>query len=102
MIMALPIGLTWKLQMPRSKKTAILLLFTTGFTCIIFACLRVSQVAINAAKREADGQPLSPTWLTIWGMVECSIAVIIGCCPAFAVPVNAFRTKAIYDSQGYR
>ncbi|KZM25828.1 uncharacterized protein EKO05_0002547 [Ascochyta rabiei] len=101
-IMALPIRLTWNLQMPRSKKNAILLLFATGFICIFFACLRVSQVAINAAKPEAKGQPLDPTWLAIWGIVECSIAVIIGCCPAFAVLVNAFRARATYDSQGYR
>ncbi|KAH6639598.1 hypothetical protein C7974DRAFT_449703 [Boeremia exigua] len=102
MIMALPIRLIWNLQMPRSKKNAIMTLFGTGFICIVFACLRVAQVAINAAKPEAAGQPLDPTWLAIWGMVECSIAVIIGCCPAFAVLVNAFRTKASYDSHGYR
>jgi len=117
--MALPIRLTWNLQMPRSKKVAILLLFASGFVCILFACLRVAQVAINAAKPEADGQPLDPTWIAIWGMVECSIgsfrsclwthsnanalpAVIIGCCPAFAILINAFRTKTTYDSRGYR
>ncbi|CAI9625696.1 hypothetical protein GT037_000857 [Alternaria burnsii] len=102
MIMALPIWLTWNLQMPRSKKVSILCLFATGVICILFACLRVTQVAINAAKPEAIGQPLDPTWLAIWGMVECSIAVIIGCCPAFAVLVKALRPKNSYDSRGYR
>ncbi|KAF2996220.1 hypothetical protein E8E13_002562 [Curvularia kusanoi] len=117
-IMALPMKLTWNLQMARSKKYAILTLFGTGFVCIFFACLRVAQVAINASKPEAAGQPLDPTWLAIWGIVECSIgvltimlllvradpspAVIIGCCPAFAVLVNSARTKITYDSQGYR
>ncbi|CAN9093959.1 unnamed protein product [Alternaria sp. RS040] len=71
--MALPIWLTWNLQMPRSKKVSILCLFATGVICILFACLRVTQVAINAAKPESIGQPLDPTWLAIWGMVECSI-----------------------------
>ncbi|RYN26799.1 hypothetical protein AA0118_g151 [Alternaria tenuissima] len=102
MIMALPIWLTWNLQMPRSKKVSILCLFATGVIYILFACLRVTQVAINAAKPEAIGQPLDPTWLAIWGMVECSIAVIIGCCPAFAVLVKALRPKNSYDSRGYR
>ncbi|KAF1930601.1 uncharacterized protein M421DRAFT_377665 [Didymella exigua CBS 183.55] len=102
MVMALPMSLTWNLQMPRSKKNAILTLFGTGVICILFACLRVTQVAVNAAKPEAAGQPLDPTWLAIWGMVECSIAVIIGCCPAFAVLINAARTKFSYDSQGYQ
>jgi hypothetical protein len=71
--MALPIRLAWNLQMPRNKKSAILVLFASGFVCILFACLRVAQVAINAAKPGADDQPLDPTWLAIWGMVECSI-----------------------------
>ncbi|KAH6872353.1 hypothetical protein BKA58DRAFT_468154 [Alternaria rosae] len=102
MIMALPIWLTWNLQMPRSKKISILCLFATGVVCVLFACLRVTQVAINASKPEAAEQPLDPTWLAIWGMVECFIAVIIGCCPAFAVLVNAFRFNNSYDSRGYR
>jgi hypothetical protein len=71
--MTLPMWLTWNLQMPRSKKISILCLFATGVICILFACLRVTQVAINASKPEATGQPLDPTWLAIWGMVECSI-----------------------------
>ena len=118
--MALPIWLTWNLQMPRSKKISILCLFATGVVCIIFACLRVIQVAVNASKPEAQGQPLDPTWLAIWGMAECAIgrqsfaartahpnsdlftAVIIGCCPAFAVLVNLFRSKASYGSDGYQ
>lgn len=63
--MALPLKLTWNLQMPRNKKEAISLLFASDFVCILFACLRVVQVAINTAKSEADGQPLDPTWLAI-------------------------------------
>jgi hypothetical protein len=71
--MALPIRLTWNLKMARSKKIGILLLFATGVICILFACLRVVQVAINSTKPGAVGQPLDPTWLAIWGMVECAI-----------------------------
>ena len=59
--------------MPRSKQISILCLFATGVVCVLFACLRVTQVAINASKTEAAEQPLDPTWLAIWGIVECSI-----------------------------
>lgn len=59
--------------MPRRKKISMLCLFGTGFVCILFACLRVTQVAVNASKPEAVDAPLDPTWLAIWGMVECSI-----------------------------
>ena len=79
--------LTWNLQMARSKKNAILTLFGTGFVCIFFACLRVAQVAINAAKPEAAGQPLDPTWLAIWGMVECSIGKLHPN-PQFLIPYS--------------
>jgi hypothetical protein len=58
--------------MARGKKMGILLLFATGVICILFACLRVVQVAINSTKAGAAGQPLDPTWLAIWGMVECA------------------------------
>jgi hypothetical protein len=71
-VMALPIWLTWNLQIERSKKIAILSLFGSGFVCILFACIRVGQIAVNAS-REAAGQPLDPTWLAIWGMVECAV-----------------------------
>jgi hypothetical protein len=117
--MGLPIKLTWNLKMVRNKKIAIRVLFASGVVCIMFAALRVAQVAINAAKPGAGNQPLDPTWLAIWGMVECSIgrfslfpdlhddadkweAIIIGCCPSFAVLVNTFRSEVAYDSQGYR
>jgi hypothetical protein len=92
--MALPIWLTWNLQMPRSKKISIVCLFATGVICILFACLRVTQVAINASKPEAAVQPLDPTWLAIWGMVECSI----GTCG----PKHHYVQPLIYPSCHHR
>jgi hypothetical protein len=74
--MALPIWLTWNVQMPTSKKVSIRVLFGSGFICILFASVRVAQVAINAARPRADNQTLDPTWLAIWGMVECSIGAL--------------------------
>jgi hypothetical protein len=71
-VMALPMKLTWNLQMPQSKKVGILLLFASGVFCILFASLRVVQVAINDGKPEADAQRPDPTWLAIWGMVKCA------------------------------
>jgi hypothetical protein len=59
-VMALPIRLTWSLKMARGKKIGILLLFASGVICILSACLRVVQVAINSTKPRAAGQPLIP------------------------------------------
>lgn len=75
--MALPIHLTWDLQMPRSRKIGIILLFASGVVCILFAILRVAEVAKHAAKPEETDQPLDPTWMAIWGMIECSIGKIV-------------------------
>jgi hypothetical protein len=68
--MALPIRLTWNLQMPRSKKIGVIALFATCAFCIIVATLRVAQITQNVNKY---GQGIDGTWLAIWGMVECSI-----------------------------
>ena len=69
-VMALPIRLTWNLQMARGKKFGIIALFVTGAICIIVATLRVAQITHNVNKY---GQGIDGTWLAIWGMVECSI-----------------------------
>lgn len=74
--MALPIHLTWSLQMPKNKKIGILILFASGIVCILFSVLRVAQVASNASKPEVKEMPLDPTWLAIWGMVECAIGTL--------------------------
>ena len=118
--MALPIRLTWNLQMPRTKKVAIIVLFASGVVCIVIATLRVAQVA--ALEAYTDRLTINPTWLGIWNMIECAIgtseiaicektkwfakfvsAVIIGCCPGYAVLFNHFRSKrSTYDAHGYR
>jgi len=106
LIMALPIHLTWDLKMPRGKKIGIVLLFASGVVCILFSVLRVAQIASNATKAPQNGQylPIDPTWTGLWGMAECSTAVVIGCCPSFAVLFNSWRKKSSskYNSQGYR
>ncbi|KAL6152530.1 hypothetical protein ACJBU6_09393 [Exserohilum turcicum] len=104
-IMAFPVWVIWDLQMPRGKKISIMCLFATGFICVMFACLRVIQVGVNTSKPINKGLPLDPTWLAIWGMVECSIAVVIGCCPALAVLLKIFHSKPssrpTYNPHGY-
>lgn len=72
-VMALPIGLTWGLNIQLKKKIAILTLFASGFVCIVFACVRAGEVGMQAAKPEAYGQPLDATTLAVWGMIECSV-----------------------------
>ncbi|KAK7547085.1 hypothetical protein BKA81DRAFT_331784 [Phyllosticta paracitricarpa] len=86
MIMVLPIRLIWNLQMPRSEKIGIGGLFCAALVCVLFAILRVVQVGV---KSKSNSTP-SSSWLALWAIIESSVAVWIGCCPAFAA---FWRTK---------
>jgi hypothetical protein len=96
--MALPIKLVWRLQMARSRKSAVIALFASGFVCIAFATLRVVQIGIQSG----DHTSPSPTWLAFWTIVESAIAICIGCGSAF---VSLYRTahspSVSYDTNGY-
>ncbi|KAH7371560.1 hypothetical protein BKA66DRAFT_423769 [Pyrenochaeta sp. MPI-SDFR-AT-0127] len=98
MVMFLPIRLIWNLQMARSRKIGCGLLFASGFVCILFSTIRIVQVG-------GDGKPQSPDpkWLTMWTIIECSTAIIIGCCPVLASLIPKFSTSSreSEDGQGY-
>ncbi|KAJ4987861.1 hypothetical protein SVAN01_06591 [Stagonosporopsis vannaccii] len=103
MVMILPFHLTWNLQMPRGQKTGIFILFGTGFVCILFATLRVVKLGVDGAGRATMPEP---KWMLLWTVLETSIAVIIGCSPAFAVIIrkhlqtrHASRSGRGYNTQ---
>jgi hypothetical protein len=68
--MALPIRLTWNLQMSKTQKAGMFILFGSGWICIAFATLRVVQLGIDE-----KGRPTAPNpkWLLLWTILECSI-----------------------------
>ncbi|KAH6865672.1 hypothetical protein BKA58DRAFT_461582 [Alternaria rosae] len=86
LLMFLPFRMTWNLRLPRAQKLGIFVLFGSGWICIVFATLRVVQVSVK------DGLPKipDPKWLQMWTIIETSMAVIIGCAPAF----NALRRRS--------
>jgi hypothetical protein len=83
--------------MARGKKPAVIALFASGFVCIAFATLRVVQIGIKSG----DDTSPSPTWLAFWTIVESSIAICIGCGPAFVSLYRTAQTPSVsYDSTG--
>lgn len=97
-VMALPIRLIWNLQMPRTQKFGIVGLFGVGIILIAIATLRVAQIG---GKAQSSSQP-SASWLALWGVIECSIAIIIGCCPAFVILIRNHTTPSVsYNTQGF-
>jgi hypothetical protein len=96
--MALPIRLIWNLRMPRTQKLGIVCLFCVGAILIAVATLRVAQIG---GKARSSSQP-SASWLALWGVIECSIAIIIGCCPAFVTLIKNHTTPSVsYNTQGF-
>jgi hypothetical protein len=96
--MALPIRVIWNLQMPHAQKFGVIGLFSIGIILIAVATLRVAQVG---GKARSSSQP-SSSWIALWGMIECSIAVIIGCCPAYVILIRNHTTPTVsYNTQGF-
>ncbi|KAJ9617004.1 hypothetical protein H2200_000725 [Cladophialophora chaetospira] len=98
MIMILPLDLIWKLQLPLKQKLSIGALFCLGFVCIAVATIRVKELGSTVK----NSQP-STTWLALWGIVESSIAVIIGCGPGLYRKVKTvYQTRhGSRPSRGY-
>jgi hypothetical protein len=96
--MVLPIRLIWNLQMPRAQKFGVVGLFSIGVMLIAVATLRVAQVG---GKARSSSMP-SSSWIALWGVIECSIAVIIGCCPAYVTLIRNYTTPTVsYNTQGF-
>ena len=96
--MVLPTGIIWKLQMPLSQKLSIGALFFLSWICIAIAIIRVKELGSTLTESSAP----STSWLALWGTVESSIAVIIGCCPGlYRIAKQKYSThKASYNQYG--
>lgn len=91
-------GLIWDLQMPRTQKVGVIGLFAIGIVLIAAATLRVAQIG---GKTASSSTP-SSSWLAVWAVIECSIAVIIGCCPTFVTLIRNHTSPTIsYNTQGF-
>ncbi|CDM30147.1 hypothetical protein DTO013E5_8165 [Penicillium roqueforti] len=99
-IMILPIRLIWNLQMKSRQKLSIGGLFCFGWVCIIISTIRVVQLGDTE-----NGVP-APSWLALWGTIEASIAVMIGCCPGLyrvlKAAISPSKTSYPYDSYNLR
>jgi hypothetical protein len=114
--MFLSLRLAWHLRLPRKQKWGIIVLFCSGFICIAFATLRVVQLGVDGRGRATIPEP---KWLllsavlecamgrfiiqTEVGVLTCSIAILIGCSPAFAILIRKRINglKPSYNAQGY-
>lgn len=84
--------------MARTQKFGVIALFAIGTILITIATLRVVQIGYKA---QSSSQP-SASWLALWGIIECSIAIVIGCCPSFVSLIrNRVSPGVSYNTQGF-
>jgi len=56
--------------MPRTQKTAIMVLFASGVFCILIATLRAANVTAQTIR---TGKTMDGTWLAVWSMAETAV-----------------------------
>lgn len=83
MIMALPLRLLKDLQVTRQQKIGLGVVFSLGFMIIATAIVRMTQII--------DQSRSDPVGLGVWGLVESSVAVIVGSLP----PLKSFFAKKL-------
>jgi hypothetical protein len=83
MIMALPLRLLKALQVTRPQKIGLAVVFCLGLIIVAVAIIRMTQI-LGEARTD-------PAGLALWGLVESSVAVIVGSLP----PLKSFMQKKL-------
>ena len=83
MIMSLPLRLLKDLQVSRQQKIGLAAVFCLGLVIIATAIVRMTQV-LGQARTD-------PVGLAVWGLVESTVAVLVGCLP----PLKSFLQKKL-------
>ncbi|OTA54022.1 hypothetical protein K449DRAFT_469708 [Hypoxylon sp. EC38] len=79
LIMLLPAILLWRTQIQRTKKFAILGLFSLSVITMVIAIVRVATIGVT---RRPDGN-LDSTYLWLWTSIEPAVAIVVSCLSAF-------------------
>ncbi|KAM5457440.1 hypothetical protein MaudCBS49596_000635 [Microsporum audouinii] len=78
LIMMLPLRLLYKMHISHSQKIRAGALFSVGVLCMITAIIRLVQIGSKTGITNPNVQ-----WLSLWGAVEATTAIIVGCLPTF-------------------
>ncbi|MCJ1277129.1 hypothetical protein MMC21_004939 [Puttea exsequens] len=83
MIMLLPLHMLWKVRLTLRQKLGLAVVFLLAGITMIVAITRAAQIS---RKTFSDG-----VLLAVWGIIESTVSVIIGCLPPFKA---IFRPRA--------
>ncbi|PGH02044.1 hypothetical protein GX51_04856 [Blastomyces parvus] len=78
LIMILPVRLILNLRISRARKIAAAALFSVGVLCMIASIIRLVQIGSKTGVHNPNVQ-----WISLWGSVEATTAIIVGCLPTF-------------------
>lgn len=93
MIMAMPLKLLYNVQISFRQKLALSGVFSMGMVIVVFSIIRAVQVTTTARN--------DTFLLAFWGVLESTVAVIVGCLPPFkSLFTNVGSTKASGEYYG--
>ncbi|KLJ11062.1 hypothetical protein EMPG_13641 [Blastomyces silverae] len=78
LLMILPVRLILNLRISRARKLAAAALFSVGVLCMIASIIRLVQIGSKTGVHNPNVQ-----WISLWGSVEATTAIIVGCLPTF-------------------
>ncbi|KAI9761160.1 MAG: hypothetical protein M4579_001207 [Chaenotheca gracillima] len=93
LIMILPMRLIWKRQMSLKNKIGVGAIFSVGMFCIFAAIIRLVQINSKTGSTNPNNE-----WIVLWGAVEATTAVVVGCLPAFRFLRQLSRPTYAYQN----
>jgi hypothetical protein len=101
-VMLLPLRLLVTLKVNLRQKLALAGLFSLGTIVIIFAFVRLFEVTQATAESKTDPTTVAkgPILLSVWSVIEASVAVVVTNLPAFRSLFTTHRNTRSSRSQG--
>ena len=97
MIIALPLYLAMRVQLPWQEKSALAGIFSLGIIIMLFAIIRI------AVTNQHNSHP-ETSWLNLWSQIEASVAVVVcSLAPFRSIFTHRKKNKSYqYDDSGPR
>ncbi|KAF3492102.1 uncharacterized protein GIQ15_01619 [Arthroderma uncinatum] len=84
LIMILPLRLVFAMHISHAQKIRAGALFSVGMLCMITAIIRLVQIGSKTGVTNPNVQ-----WFSLWGTVEATTAMVVGCLPTFRLLFKA-------------
>ncbi|DAA77524.1 TPA_exp: Uncharacterized protein A8136_6070 [Trichophyton benhamiae CBS 112371] len=93
LVMILPLRLIYGMHISYAQKIRAGALFSVGMLCMITAIIRLVQIGSKTGITNPNVQ-----WLSLWGTVEATTAMVVGCLPTFRL---IFKSSPGHDQPNY-